>query len=77
MNNRQIIISLQRLRLYHDRVQDAVVANDPVAGMAHAAELAEISRRLWDQFEQEAALAPSAPVSSEVERVEGLAAGTE
>jgi hypothetical protein len=55
MNN-QILTSLKRIALYRDRLQDAVVANDPVAGMAHAAEIAEISRRLWELFQKEAML---------------------
>jgi hypothetical protein len=53
MNN-QILTSLKRIALYRDRLQDAIVANDPVAGMASAAEIAEISKRLWEQFRKEA-----------------------
>jgi hypothetical protein len=55
MNN-QILTSLKRIALYRDRLQDAVIANDPVAGMAHAAELSTISKIVWEQFQKEAAL---------------------
>jgi hypothetical protein len=52
--NKEILTSLQRIRLYRDRLQDDVVGNDPVQGMADAAELSTIAKLLWSQFQKEA-----------------------
>jgi hypothetical protein len=52
--NQQILTSLKRIRLYRDRLQNDAVKGDPVQGMADAAELATISKLLWEQFQKEA-----------------------
>jgi hypothetical protein len=54
--NRQIITSMKRIALYHDRLQDAVVANNPVQATVEAAELAEIAKLLCAQFKEVSAL---------------------
>jgi hypothetical protein len=55
MNNQvQILTSLKRIALYRDRLQNDVVEDDPVQGMADAAELATIAKLLWEQFQKEA-----------------------
>jgi hypothetical protein len=52
--NQQILTSLARIRLYRERLQEDVASGNPVQGMADAAELATISKLLWEQFQKEA-----------------------
>jgi hypothetical protein len=49
----QIQISLQRLRTYLERVERDLVNKDRNQALANLAELAEISRRLWNRLSDE------------------------
>jgi hypothetical protein len=48
--NRAITQKFDRLKAYLDRIRDDLRAGDPVQAMADTAELAEIARRLHDDF---------------------------
>jgi hypothetical protein len=48
--NSQIQTSLQRLRLYLERVERDLAAGDRNRALANVAELAEIARRLWNSL---------------------------
>jgi hypothetical protein len=48
--NRAIAQKFDRLKLYLERIRKDLRDCDPVQGMADAAELAEIARRLYEDF---------------------------
>jgi hypothetical protein len=55
MINHQIKQALGRLALYQDRVKEDLARNDYAQAMADVAEMAEISHRLWELCQKEAA----------------------
>jgi hypothetical protein len=53
--SRQVKEGLARLSIYQDRVKEDLARGDYAQAMADVSELAEISRRLWEQFQKETA----------------------
>jgi hypothetical protein len=54
--SRQVKEGLARLSIYQDRVKEDLARGNYAQAMADVSELAEISRRLWEQLQKEAAL---------------------
>jgi hypothetical protein len=54
----RITVSLNRLKLYLERVERDLGNGDRNQALANVAELAEIARRLWDNLAQKEPLNP-------------------
>jgi hypothetical protein len=54
----QITVSVQRLKLYLERVERDIGNGDRYRAMANVSELAEVARRLWDNLAKKEPLNP-------------------
>lgn len=50
--NKAITTSIDRIVRYTENIRNALRRKDAISGMAHTAELGEISRRLYLEFEK-------------------------